>query len=155
MPIRPLGLAVRSEPSERLGSVLTLEHRPAPMNHRAKSPTPGLRPAFASPSQRSVARGLSPKLASPDSTASQRSVARGLGSKSAAQSTAPVTLETVMVEVLGKIEILLGQARARIAAHDAAKSASVADTKPLPSLTSAFATRRAVFGAFDGEDLDG
>ena len=25
----------------------------------------------------------------------------------------------------------------------------------LPSLTSAFATRRAVFGAFDGEDVDG
>ena len=107
-----------------------------PMNHRAKSPTPGLRPAFAG-------------------TASQRSTTKGLGPKRAAQSTAPVSLETVMVEVLGKIEILLGQAQARIAAHDAARLPRGGNLAPLPSLTSAFATRREIFGAFDGEDVDG
>ena len=102
------------------------------MNHRAKSPTPGLRPAFAS-------------------TTSRRSNARGLGRKSVTQSTAPVTLETVTVEVLGRIEILIAAARARIAARDARRSVTVADLTPLPSLTSAFATRREIFGAFDGE----
>jgi hypothetical protein len=106
------------------------------MNHRAKSSTPGLRPAFAG-------------------TASQRSNARGLGSKRASQSTAPVTLETVMVEVLGKIKILLAAARARIAAHDAVKFTPSVNLAPLPSLTSAFATHCEIFGAFDGEDLDG
>ena len=133
---------------------LSFQRKP-PMNHCAKSPTPGLRPAFASPSQRSVARGLGPKTASPASTTSQHSFAKGLAPKRAAQSTAPVSLETVMVEVLGKIEILLAQARARITAHDARKLTLGGDLTPVPSLTSAFATRRKIFGAFDGEDLDG
>ena len=66
-----------------------------------------------------------------------------------------VSLETVMVEVLGKIEILIAQARARISAHDAGKLSPGGHLAPLPRLTSAFATRREIFGAFDGEDVDG
>ena len=54
-----------------------------------------------------------------------------------------------MVEVLSKIEILIDQARARIAAHDAGKLPTVGNLAPLPNLTSAFATRREIFGPVD------
>ena len=62
------------------------------------------------------------------------------------------SLESVLTETLRTIERLTAQARARVAAYDAAKSATVADLPPLPSLTSAFARRREIFGAFDGEN---
>ena len=60
-----------------------------------------------------------------------------------------------MVEVLDRIELLIAQAQARIAARDAGKVLTMSNLAPLPSLTSAFATRRELFGAFGGEEVDG
>ena len=55
--------------------------------------------------------------------------------------TAPGSLEAVLAESLRLIESLVARARARIAAYDADRV-----PEPLPSLTSAFATRREIFG---------
>ncbi len=87
------------------------------------------------------------------------------------RSATPQSYEDLLQEVHDKLELLIAYFRARIAARDAlqsgqldqieaqardaAKCPTVADMAPLPSLTSAFATRRELFGAFGGEEVDG